>query len=588
MLGIIYIFLAVYGGVPYYHQDQEAVVGTALQTIQQKGYTHFFLYPSLIIYINTICYALLFCLLYLFGMVHTASDFALLYGSGRLPLFHTSFLGLGHLITVAFGLIGMVSTYLMTHKLTANKAISFIAAFLLITSLLWISNSHFATVDIPLASLLSLFALLVLHVGEKGMVPQKKEVMILGIVLGLIASTKYNGAIVILPLVLSLIFVYRHCLRRMVSHIALLGGTSLLVFLLTNPFTLVDFNQFIRTFLFQISVGKIGFYGYTTMNGFVYHITHTLPVGYGTISLLLGLLGIVWLVRSNAKIGTKIFFISSLVSFYFSVALTKASFQRYMLPLAPILAVFSGLGVFCVVIYVREMKSKTLSYIGRTIVFLGLGIVAIQNISSAIKHDSVLSRTDTREEFLNVWNKAKVNKDAAIFLGHSLQPLLKRRTWVLHNTSEVLIPEDLGQSPWDIIIFDSFSHDRILYEENIQYWKELFLRDPRPLKVPGANQWNSPFLIRPYLNYENLHVLQISPFTIQKEKIPFSPQSAYSPYLPDLWYRTYPGSFIEIYTAEDDVFAALVKACQDCKVSWNEKRGIEGYYFNHLSERYRD
>jgi hypothetical protein len=121
-----------------------------------------------------------------------------------------------------------------------------------------------------------------------------------------------------------------------------------------------------------------------------------------------------------------------------------------------------------------------------------------------------------------------------------------------------------------MILFDSFVHDRLLYADlSVDTTMRFGLHDPN--------------LEQPLTGYENMVVVQISPFVNDKADVPFSQESYYSPFLPDLHYRTQRGSFIEIYLRNHDFANAIAVACttrgQRCSVT----TGDRGYYIPRLS-----
>ena len=121
-----------------------------------------------------------------------------------------------------------------------------------------------------------------------------------------------------------------------------------------------------------------------------------------------------------------------------------------------------------------------------------------------------------------------------------------------------------------MILFDSFIHDRLVYADlATDTTMEFGLHDPN--------------LEQPLSGYENMVVVQVSPYSGDKADVPFSPESYYSPFLPDLHHRTQRGPFIEIYLRDHDFASAVADACtkrgQRCLLT----TGDRGYYIPLLS-----
>jgi hypothetical protein len=127
-------------------------------------------------------------------------------------------------------------------------------------------------------------------------------------------------------------------------------------------------------------------------------------------------------------------------------------------------------------------------------------------------------------------------------------------------------PADLARDPVDLLWFDSFEHDRYIY-------------DPR-----GAA------LLRATAGAERFRVVQVSPFTAAKDSVPFSPESGATPYPPDLAWRRSPGPFIEIYARDAGRAAALAAVCRAEGMEVRELAAADAYYlprFNRIAARRR-
>lgn len=109
-----------------------------------------------------------------------------------------------------------------------------------------------------------------------------------------------------------------------------------------------------------------------------------------------------------------------------------------------------------------------------------------------------------------------------------------------------------------IFVLDSFSHDRLIYEQ------------PSRLKFDRAHL------------HSEYTVVQLSPFSRAKREVPFSPESLYAPYPPDIFDRTLPGPFIELYLRDEARARAAAEACWASGVACLRLPAKEGYFFGAL------
>ena len=202
-----------------------------------------------------------------------------------------------------------------------------------------------------------------------------------------------------------------------------------------------------------------------------------------------------------------------------------------------------------------------------------IGIVAaaaVPSLYTALSHDRLLSQTDTREDLLLALTALPNESPSSFFGGRELfdpdGALMRTEAWFIRPSSlgsfTTELDADLSQDQSDLIIFDSFSHDRLLYEPK-----------DHPLQ-------------KMYLNYGNLTMIRISPFSLPKEKVPFSPESLFSPYLPDLPSRNRPGPFIEMYFRERSVADRVHTCYLEQGIDHLYGTGGDGYYFTQLNDLY--
>lgn len=237
--------------LPYvFHPDEPAVIGVALRIIKSGDLNpHFFHYPSLVFYVQTLAYVVYYGAGQLTGTFSTPADLAglssLILGVTIAP--DPAIVMIGRLVTVALGVGLVLLVYLIGRRLTGDWLVGAVAALSAAVSPTLIYNSRIVTPDM----FVTFFALLTLHYGvlilREG---RTRHYVAIGVAIGLTAASKYNGAIV------GLILPVAHFLRAGWSgwrdkRLYLPALVSGLVFLLTTPYAVLDYPAFSEALRFD-------------------------------------------------------------------------------------------------------------------------------------------------------------------------------------------------------------------------------------------------------------------------------------------------------------------------------------------------
>jgi len=565
-LFILTFFLGTGGGVPYFHTDSSQNLIVSIRTITNNGNPQFFNYPGLVFYVNNLFYRATYVILKFTGLAENANDFFNSFTQEKIEMTPLLYFP-GHLVTILFSMLGICCTYFLTLKLIKKRTISLLSALFLLTAILWVANSHYVTVDIPLVSLSILTVLLIVIFTYDKKPLKLKHLLILGVLLGLTTSVKYNGALIFSSILFPMIFCYQKKSLRLLRDSIIILLISICIFLLTNPFIILDFNKFLKDFLFELNHSKVGHLGYNNDRGLLFHLTHSLYLGYGLIPLILSFLGFIWIIRTKTiKIQSKVAVTTFPIIFYLLMSIPKLAFQRYMLPVLPFLGIYSALGIYFIYDELKKISINKLPQLKPflvpfiTILFI---ISILPNVRNSIRHNLLLMKNDTRKELLNVITNASLNEyKMDIYAGYYTSNYITKTNISIKNIKEYLGPYLLNDGT-DLIVIDSFSYDKLLYDKECD-------------------------ITQPYTNYENMYVIQLSPFRPKKDKVPFSRDSVYSPYPPDLEFRKKPGPFIEIYCKDKHIAQKIEISCRKSRVDYEILSGKECYYFNKLNEKYNE
>ncbi|UCF05019.1 MAG: glycosyltransferase family 39 protein [bacterium] len=152
---------------------------------------HFFNYPSLVLYIHFIGQGLLYIGSRLFGEVGSTFDFQVLYVVNKTP-----FILVARLITAAFGIATVWVTYQVGRRV-AGEVAGTTSAFFIAVNTYHMERCQMVEVDVPLLFFVMLTLLFIIRILEE---PVRRNYLLAGVSMGLAVSSKYTGALLILPL----------------------------------------------------------------------------------------------------------------------------------------------------------------------------------------------------------------------------------------------------------------------------------------------------------------------------------------------------------------------------------------------------
>jgi hypothetical protein len=379
-----------YGLPDLFHQDEPIIVNHALAIGITGWNTHFFIIPPFTMYFLFILSGVFYLVSLGLGSIHSTSDFAVsflrdpsyIYGIGRTAL--------GGL----FGASTAFCVWVYSRKFFSPK-IALRAALLLTIVPMHVQHSHYIYADIALTLGVTMAFFLLLRISDK---PTLSGYLLYGVVLGWAASVKYT-ALYFAP---ALLGAEGFGLRSMFSKerrvkIVFSGAACILTFMLFFPYSWLDWPHFWSQVAHQS--GAEGFV--SPLHHFLYSIVGGSGVLF-VVSAAVGVLGLKRIKASYARAGL-IF-----ISFYFAVSvLFSQPYARYMLPLMPVLAILSALGL--------EKIEKFLG--GRRIASLFVCLLFLELSVPTLYGDFLFTRKDTRTQ-CKEWFAKNIPADTVIALDH--------------------------------------------------------------------------------------------------------------------------------------------------------------------------
>ena len=587
--------MSLWGGELHYHPD--AVVERTITTVLTSyGNPDFFTYPALMFYLNAVLYGGIFAVLLVSGRVESYGEFIDRYLSKTLIDFPVSIHANlpGHMLTVVFAAIAVVCAYLTVMLLTKRRWAAYTAAACILGTPLWIANSHMPTVDIPLAGLAMATVWFVVRSIDRGTLWDLKTQIVAGVLAGLTASAKYNGAVVIAAAYVPMILLSWRSPRRLVKALFITGTAAAATFIITNPYVLIEYRDFLRAMDANVANSRHGHQGWLTgmpTAGLVH--LKTLLDEYGLPALLLAAGGVVGSMSGRAMNRASAWVILSFpVLFFLPLALSRLTFMRYVVPLIPVLAVYTGLalsGVYDLLIRSTVIRDESARRRAAAVCTgLLIAAVAVPGVVRSIDYDIVTSREDTRSQLARALTHAGIDSELAVFAdtytaedvlrsnlpihrlnaGDDIEYLrrnLRRQKaryrfingWASSRRWNQLARDtvrNMACESFDLLVFDSRTHDRIIVQN----------RDPDGLMTDYCH------------DYDRFEVIVLTP---HRDISPCGDGSV----------RTcggvrFPGPYIEIYATRD--IADAVRAGMDRQgILYITAPGSRGYYFRRLFMR---
>ena len=539
------------GGTPQDHPD--FIVKEGLQAVADRGRPVNFRYPSLVPYLHGALYGAIYQGLHAAGLVGTRDEFIASYRRGTLledPIRVPFFLP-GHVLTVLFGALGTVAAMRIARLLGAGRIGEFSAGAATALAPVWALHAHFLTVDLPLGALCALAVSRALGL-EGGL----RAAASAGALCGIAASAKYPGALTFAALLPMILVSPAAVPRYKLAAIAIAAAAACAAFLLCNPYMLIEPSRLAQDFMKEWQHAKEGHFGHTTSAGFQYHFEHSLWHGFGWAPLALSTLGLVALVSRRAPRWTvRASFLIFPLLLFLLIGRSTLTFQRYLVPLVPFLAVLLGLGVEAIAtLRFRGSPSEgRLSILRAAIALVLLGAALAPGTLKIIEGDILLGRSDMREDLVAALSALREpGPPPRVFADPQFVRGLVER-------SKLSTPEQIGyrtsEGPYDIVILDSFGYDRYLYHPEGK-WQEL------PLEDVAASR-----------------VLVLSPFDRPKDDVPYAPESVYGPAHEDLRFRRRPGPYVEICVRDKDRLDRALARLRESGIEPKILDGTDSYYW---------
>ncbi len=268
--------------LPYiYHPDEPGYINIA-QRIFKTGdlNPHFFKYPSLFFYINAGAYTPYYFLGKFSGAFTSRRDLlppkTLAMGVTKSPMPNTVLLG--RMVSVIFGVGAVGLTFLIGKQLTGKLSVGMLASLMMAISPPNVSHSGLITPDSFVVFFTAASFLATVWIYRQG---KTWQYILAGLCIGLAASSKYNGGLIVLPLLFAHFFYHgKTALKERNLYLAIL--LCAFGFFAATPFALIDFSKFLAEVRFEAThyaTGHAGMEG-NTLKWYLEYMWHTAGIVY--------------------------------------------------------------------------------------------------------------------------------------------------------------------------------------------------------------------------------------------------------------------------------------------------------------------
>jgi dolichyl-phosphate-mannose-protein mannosyltransferase len=376
--------------------DEEKISRAALGVAQGDLNPHFFLYPSLYIYLTAAAYAIV-----------SPLERAFAASSARAPVVVGAVTDPVALRLVARGLSAAAGTatiaalYAAAGELFSARA-ALAAAVFLAVAFLAVRDSHFGVTDASTALMAVCAFWAAVRCQTKGIT--WRRVAVTGLLCGLTASTKYNAALIAAPAAVAIAGRTMTARARAPSALvplALLSATLALGFVIGTPFAILDRPAFLADFTAQGRTALGEEHGSILdparevnggERGWTHHFTFSLRYGLGLPLLIAAVAGACWLMADWSVPAAMT--LSFPVAYYAAMGISVLVYARWMVPLVPFLCLMAGLFVdrasdFVGLLF-RSTRAAALCAVSLVTAF------ATPTAASSVAFDRFVARTDAR------------------------------------------------------------------------------------------------------------------------------------------------------------------------------------------------
>jgi 4-amino-4-deoxy-L-arabinose transferase-like glycosyltransferase len=337
LLGLIVVAAAVVRfrsldfGLPLIkaHPDENFIIEAARSLLSGR-LPNFFDYPWLYIYFVSAGYIGYFLWGLATGAFHTLAETI-----ASWPMHWEPFFIISRFFSALFGTASVLVVFRLGRQLRSETT-GLAAALFLALAFMHARDSHFGTTDVTMTFfiLCSVGALVDAHQTRR-----PARFVLAGVFAGLAAATKYNAAVLAVPVIVSWTLTLVDSRDKGAAlrdpRVWYLGLAFVLVLACGVPFVVIDRERFLAAMKELTHAVSVGDPVVTLGNGWLQHLRVSLRYAVGVPLLVTGLAGAATLLVSEPRQGT--LWLSFPIAYFIVAGSVGLLFFRYVLPIVPFL-----------------------------------------------------------------------------------------------------------------------------------------------------------------------------------------------------------------------------------------------------------
>jgi hypothetical protein len=367
------------------HPDESVIIAKPLRMIEQGLHPHYFVYPSVYFYSLFVVFETAF-------QWPAAVDWFLPANVGGASEKIRLYL-LGRLTTAIFGICTVLLLYPVGKRLYGKARTGLLAALFLALNVQHIHNSMYITTDVPVAFFTVLCFYFAVRAYDGGRFSYWD--LLAGLAAGLTASTKYNGASILVVPALVVFFFFVNELRvpaaerriwpalwRLSWRWVLLWVVFFLGFAIGTPYSVLDWQGFSSDFVWNLDHYSEGHAGAMGSGNWWFYLSYLARQGMGFGQFGLALLGIGALLWGRRQ--KDLLYLVFLGLYFYEISAFTVRFTRNLLPVLPLLAIYAAVGLELVIAWIGgrgEVRSnrRRLAAAAATVILAGVFYYPVQD-----------------------------------------------------------------------------------------------------------------------------------------------------------------------------------------------------------------
>ena len=480
LLMVLGFLLRVWGikyGLPYLYHPDEPLTQNALSMLKTNDLNpHFFGYGSLFFYINAIAYWVYYLLGRMVGLFTSVTDIPDLQiigmGVGR-SLMPSEIIA-GRLVSVLLGTLCIPIAYWLGTRLS-NRPVGLLAAVWVTFSAPLVIHSQFITPNM-LATFLVLLTLAVLVWSTTWR--SKFTPILIGLVLGCAIASKYNTALLVIPLSVAYFLKYGwRVLKRPDLYISL--AVAGLTFLAVTPYALLDFTKFWTDTIFHLQYYRVASHPGMEGNTIDFYLNYLLKqVG---LIVFLSVLPVIGYIRTRNRTG--LILASFAIPYTLYISTLEIRNDRTILITLPILLIMAAdvLGST----WQRILKSDSLRF--RQLALASLTVFAVLSTTYLVyktTEANIKMTTPDAREYARQWIETNIPDGTRIAV-ESYSPFIDPEKYSVAYFPQLSLnsPDWYSQQDYDLLVFSSNQFARYYtnpdrYSEQVSKYDALWGRFP--------------------------------------------------------------------------------------------------------------